>query len=146
MQVQNEKRLMEYSQWKQRSGTIAHSSIPILPPSRQESNGAERTTMQRRIDDVHERTRQNAEHNNQYDQRSPGVHPIKINAVAIRNFSEEEVLDFVRFARRKAYVMRWIEFMPLDADQQWRKDDILPGSEIKALISLMLRLTRHEKP
>jgi cyclic pyranopterin phosphate synthase len=64
----------------------------------------------------------------------PSVHPIKINAVAIRNFSEEEVLDFVRFARRKAYVMRWIEFMPLDADQQWRKEDILPGSEIKALI------------
>jgi len=62
------------------------------------------------------------------------IRPIKINAVAIRDFSEAEVLDFVRFARRKAYVMRWIEFMPLDADQQWRKDDILTGGEIKALI------------
>lgn len=62
------------------------------------------------------------------------IHPIKINAVAIRNFSEEEVLDFVQFARRKAYVMRWIEFMPLDADQHWRKEDILTGGEIKALI------------
>jgi cyclic pyranopterin phosphate synthase len=64
----------------------------------------------------------------------PSVHPIKINAVAIRNFSEAEVLDFVRFARRKAYVMRWIEFMPLDADQLWRKEDILTGGEIQAII------------
>ncbi|EFH80402.1 GTP 3',8-cyclase MoaA [Ktedonobacter racemifer] len=64
----------------------------------------------------------------------PSIHPIKINAVAMRNFSEAEVLDFVRFARDKAYVMRWIEFMPLDADQIWRKEDILAGGEIKAII------------
>ncbi|GAC1392820.1 MAG: GTP 3',8-cyclase MoaA [Ktedonobacteraceae bacterium] len=64
----------------------------------------------------------------------PSIHPIKINAVAIRNFSEEEVLDFAHFARQKAFVMRWIEFMPLDADQHWRKEDILTGNEIKALI------------
>jgi cyclic pyranopterin phosphate synthase len=64
----------------------------------------------------------------------PSVHPVKINAVAIRNFSEAEVLDFVRFARQKAYIMRWIEFMPLDADQLWRKEDILTGGEIQALI------------
>jgi len=64
----------------------------------------------------------------------PSVHPIKINAVAMRNFSEAEVLDFVRFARRKAYIMRWIEFMPLDADQLWRKEDILTGGEIQAMI------------
>ncbi|HTI15589.1 MAG TPA: GTP 3',8-cyclase MoaA [Dictyobacter sp.] len=64
----------------------------------------------------------------------PSIHPVKINAVAMRDFSEEEVLDFVRFARDKAYVMRWIEFMPLDADQIWRKEDILTGDEIKHII------------
>lgn len=64
----------------------------------------------------------------------PTIQPIKINAVAIRGFSEEEVLDFVLLARRKPYVMRWIEFMPLDADQAWRKEDILSGGEIKAII------------
>ena len=67
-------------------------------------------------------------------EKYPSIHPIKINAVAIRDYSEEEVLDFVQLARRKAYVMRWIEFMPLDADQIWRKEDILSGSDIKALI------------
>jgi GTP 3',8-cyclase len=67
-------------------------------------------------------------------EKYPSIHPIKVNAVAIRNYSEEEVLDFVRLARRKAYVMRWIEFMPLDADQIWRKEDILTGAELKAII------------
>lgn len=67
-------------------------------------------------------------------EKYPSIHPIKINAVAIRDFSEEEALAFVRLARRKAYVIRWIEFMPLDADQIWRKEDILTGAELKAII------------
>ena len=64
-------------------------------------------------------------------EKYPSIHPIKVNAVAIKGYSEEEALDFVRLARRKAYVMRWIEFMPLDADQIWRKEDILTGAELK---------------
>jgi len=67
-------------------------------------------------------------------EKYPSIHPIKVNAVAIRDYSEEEALDFVRLARRKAYIMRWIEFMPLDADQIWRKEDILTGAELKAII------------
>jgi len=64
----------------------------------------------------------------------PTIHPIKINAVAMRGFTEIEVLDFARLARRKPYVVRWIEFMPLDADQIWRREDILTGAEIKQII------------
>ena len=67
-------------------------------------------------------------------EKYPSIHPIKINAVAMKSYSEEEALDFVRLARRKAYVVRWIEFMPLDADQIWRKEDILTGAELKAII------------
>ncbi|HEX8728616.1 MAG TPA: GTP 3',8-cyclase MoaA [Ktedonobacterales bacterium] len=64
----------------------------------------------------------------------PTIRPIKINAVAMRGFTEAEVLDFAHFARRTGYVVRWIEFMPLDADQIWRKEDILTGGEIRAII------------
>lgn len=64
----------------------------------------------------------------------PAIHPIKVNAVAMRGFTEEEVLDFAAFARRKPYVVRWIEFMPLDADGIWKKEDILTGGEILAII------------
>ena len=41
---------------------------------------------------------------------------------------------FAELARRKPYVVRFIEFMPLDADQAWRGDDVLTGGEIRALI------------
>jgi cyclic pyranopterin phosphate synthase len=64
----------------------------------------------------------------------PTIRPIKINAVAMRGFTEAEVVDFARFSRRTGFRVRWIEFMPLDADQIWRKEDILTGAEIKAMI------------
>ncbi len=67
-------------------------------------------------------------------EKYPSIRPIKINAVAMRNFTEVEVLDFAELARRKPYVVRWIEFMPLDADQIWRREDILTGGEIRAII------------
>ena len=67
-------------------------------------------------------------------EKYPAIRPIKINAVAMRGFTESEVLDFAALSRRKAYSVRWIEFMPLDADQIWRKEDILTGAEIKAII------------
>ena len=54
--------------------------------------------------------------------------------MAIRGFTEEEVLAFAELARRKPYIVRFIEFMPLDADQAWRGDDVLTGGEIRALI------------
>ncbi|HEU5212715.1 MAG TPA: GTP 3',8-cyclase MoaA [Gaiellaceae bacterium] len=64
----------------------------------------------------------------------PELSPIKVNCVAIRGFTEEEVPAFAELARRKPYVVRFIEFMPLDADRAWRGDDVLTGAEIRALI------------
>jgi cyclic pyranopterin phosphate synthase len=67
-------------------------------------------------------------------ERYPQLRPIKINCVAIRGFTEEEVPALAELARRKPYVVRFIEFMPLDADEAWRGDDVLTGDEIRALI------------
>jgi cyclic pyranopterin phosphate synthase len=64
----------------------------------------------------------------------PEAHPIKINAVAIRGFTEEEVIPFAELARRSAYEVRFIEFMPLDADRAWTEDQVLTGKEIRAAI------------
>jgi cyclic pyranopterin phosphate synthase len=66
--------------------------------------------------------------------RHPGAHPIKVNAVAIRGFTEQELPAFVDFARRNPYEVRFIEFMPLDADRSWRPADVLTGEEIRAAI------------
>jgi cyclic pyranopterin phosphate synthase len=64
----------------------------------------------------------------------PEAHPIKINAVAMRGFTEAEVIPFARFAREHPYEIRFIEFMPLDADHAWTADDVLTGEEIRAAI------------
>src|SRR4051795_6623766 len=65
----------------------------------------------------------------------PEAHPIKVNAVAIRGFTEHEVLPFARFAREHPYEVRFIEFMPLDADRAWDISQVLAGEEIRAAIA-----------
>jgi cyclic pyranopterin phosphate synthase len=67
-------------------------------------------------------------------ERHPELRPIKVNCVAIKGFTETEVPALAELARRKPYVVRFIEFMPLDADQAWREDEVLTGAEIRALI------------
>ncbi len=67
-------------------------------------------------------------------EKYPSIQPIKINAVGMRSFTEDEVVEFARLARRKPYVVRFIEFMPLDADGNWQRDLVLTGDEIKAII------------
>jgi GTP 3',8-cyclase len=70
----------------------------------------------------------------------PEAHPIKINAVAIRDFTEEEALPFAEFARRTPYEVRFIEFMPLDGDHAWTSDQVLSGAEIRAAIDAVYPL------
>src|SRR2546421_6176299 len=67
-------------------------------------------------------------------ERYPELRPIKINCVAIKGFTEDEVPALAELARRKPYVVRFIEFMPLDADRAWSADQVLTGGEIRALI------------
>jgi cyclic pyranopterin phosphate synthase len=67
-------------------------------------------------------------------ERHPELRPIKVNCVAVKGFTETEVPALAELARRKPYVVRFIEFMPLDADEAWREDDVLSGAEIRAII------------
>ena len=59
-----------------------------------------------------------------------GFDPIKINIVAIRGVNDDEAVDFATFARDKGLHPRFIEFMPLDADGAWTRDQVVPSSEI----------------
>jgi GTP 3',8-cyclase len=64
----------------------------------------------------------------------PEVRPIKVNAVAMRDFTEDEVMRFCDLARSTDYQVRFIEFMPLDGDRAWTPDAVLTGQEIRARI------------
>jgi cyclic pyranopterin phosphate synthase len=70
----------------------------------------------------------------------PEAHPIKVNAVALRGFTEQEAIPFAEFARRHPYEVRFIEFMPLDADHSWSRDQVLTGEEVRAAIDAVYPL------
>jgi len=56
--------------------------------------------------------------------------PVKINAVLVRGFNEDEVEAFAAFARERRVIMRFIEFMPLDADRHWSRELMVPAAEV----------------
>ena len=66
--------------------------------------------------------------------RHPEVRPVKVNAVAMRGFTEEEALRFAEFARSTDFQVRFIEFMPLDGDRAWTPEAVLSGEEIRRMI------------
>ncbi len=72
--------------------------------------------------------------------QNPEAFPIKLNAVAIRDFTEDEALPFAEFARSHPYDVRFIEFMPLDADHAWTADQVLTGDEIRKAIEAVYPL------
>jgi cyclic pyranopterin phosphate synthase len=63
-----------------------------------------------------------------------GLVPIKLNCVVVRGTNDDEVVDFARLARETGYEVRFIEFMPLDADQSWSRDKVVPSGEILAAV------------
>ncbi len=69
-----------------------------------------------------------------------GFNPIKVNAVAMRGFTDDEIVDLATFARDNAYQMRFIEFMPLDADDIWGRNMFIPGKEIIGKINAIYPL------
>ncbi len=58
------------------------------------------------------------------------LRPVKINAVLVRGLNDDEVEAFAEFARERDLVMRFIEFMPLDADRHWTRDLVVPAAEV----------------
>ena len=55
-----------------------------------------------------------------------GFSPVKINVVLMNGINDDEIVDFARFGREKGVMVRFIEFMPLDADEQWGHDRVVP--------------------
>ncbi len=65
-----------------------------------------------------------------------GFEKIRLNAVAIRGVTDGEIVPLVRFARDHRFELRFIEFMPLDAEGNWDSAQVLSGAEIRHQIEL----------
>ncbi|HEX7277209.1 MAG TPA: GTP 3',8-cyclase MoaA [Acidimicrobiales bacterium] len=69
-----------------------------------------------------------------------GFSPVKVNAVLLRGVNDDEVVDFATFGREKGVVVRFIEFMPLDADGAWTGEQVVSAAEILAAIGAVYPL------
>ena len=72
-----------------------------------------------------------------------GLNPVKVNAVVIRGVNDDEVVDLARFGREKGVGVRFIEFMPLDAQGQWSNEQVVPADEILERIDAVFPLQAH---
>lgn len=67
--------------------------------------------------------------------RRVGFGPIKINAVAVKNLVEPDIVPLARFGREFGYEIRYIEFMPLDAQQLWDRRKVLLADDMIEMLS-----------
>jgi cyclic pyranopterin phosphate synthase len=72
--------------------------------------------------------------------------PVKVNCVVMRGVNDDEVVELAAFGRQKGVGMRFIEFMPLDADGVWTRGDVVAAEEILDRIDTTFPLVRTEAP
>jgi cyclic pyranopterin phosphate synthase len=63
-----------------------------------------------------------------------GIGSIRLNAVSIRGLTEDDIVPLARFARREGLHLRFIEFMPLDAERAWSQPDVLSGGDVRSIL------------
>jgi cyclic pyranopterin phosphate synthase len=59
-----------------------------------------------------------------------GFHPVKVNAVVIRDLNDHELEALAEFAHQRNLSLRFIEFMPLDSSRAWQRELVVRGAEI----------------
>jgi GTP 3',8-cyclase len=72
--------------------------------------------------------------------RAAGLTPIKINVVVIGGTNDDEVVDFARWSRETDYEVRFIEYMPLDAEHAWERAKVVPSARILETIDAVYPL------
>ncbi|MHB1713104.1 MAG: GTP 3',8-cyclase MoaA [Acidimicrobiales bacterium] len=75
-----------------------------------------------------------------------GLPPVKVNVVLLRGHNDDEILDFAAFARETGRVVRFIEFMPLDADRKWDREQLVAGREVHERVSAVWPLEAVTEP
>jgi cyclic pyranopterin phosphate synthase len=63
------------------------------------------------------------------------LNPVRVNAVIVRGWNDDEIVELARFAREATISMRFIEFMPLDSGHEWRREQVVSGREIRDKIN-----------
>ena len=76
---------------------------------------------------------------------SVGLDPVKVNVVVMRGRNDDELLDFAEFGRRKGVEVRFIEYMPLDAPEEWQATSVVSLDEITRRIGEVFPIEAHRR-
>ena len=76
--------------------------------------------------------------------REAGLNPVKLNCVIMRGYNDDEIVDFARLGREQDVQVRFIEYMPLDAQGRWTMDTVVPGAEIHARVHAVYPLRSEQ--
>ena len=76
--------------------------------------------------------------------REVGLNPIKLNCVIMRGYNDDEIAEFARLGREQDVQVRFIEYMPLDAQGRWTMDTVVPGAEIHARVHAVYPLRSEQ--
>lgn len=64
-----------------------------------------------------------------------GMLPIKLNCVVIRGTNDDEIIDFAEYSRATGYEVRFIEYMPLDPEERWNRETVVPSAEVLEIVA-----------
>ncbi|HWG73963.1 MAG TPA: GTP 3',8-cyclase MoaA [Acidimicrobiales bacterium] len=76
---------------------------------------------------------------------SVGLGPVKVNCVLVRGVNDDEIVDFASYGRHRGVEVRFIEWMPLDADGEWAAERVVPSAEVVAAIDAVYPLERQRR-
>jgi len=117
--------------WKQAGLNRVTISLDTLKPSRKDAITRSHTTLKNVIQSIDIAV-------------ETGLSPVKVNAVILRGVNDDEVSDFVQFAKEHEIDMRLIEFMALDAGQNWKREDVVSAQEMLTRIEQEHTLIKEE--
>lgn len=78
--------------------------------------------------------------------REVGLSPVKINTVIVRGWNDKEIIPLAAFARKTGVTVRFIEFMPLDSGNVWKREQVVSGGEIRRVINAVFPLKPRKSP
>jgi GTP 3',8-cyclase len=73
-----------------------------------------------------------------------GLRPVKVNAVLMRDLNDDEAVPLLRYCLERGYELRFIEQMPLDAQHDWKREEMVTADEILAVLAAEFELTEDD--
>lgn len=75
-----------------------------------------------------------------------GLHPVKVNAVMLRGVNDDQAAELLDWCLQRGLQLRFIEQMPLDADRNWARENLVSAAEIRAQLSERFHIARNPEP